>query len=192
MKISVFLLSVSIFLCNLVVIHHSDRLDTLEKRVSALENQNKGSVTATLEPIPEVIPIKTPELYNNKTRILFNDKKEFECLARNIYYESRGEGYIGKISVAQVTFNRAEKVGSFCEVVHKPKQFSWTLIKRLKAPVGKEWQAARHAARMFSRGVRVSNLEVADHYHTSGVNPIWDNGMTKTATIGNHIFYASR
>ena len=138
---------------------------------------------------PQVNKYKYLELYNVHKGIVFHNLDEFTCLAENIYYESRGEPYIGKIAVAQITFNRAEKVGSFCEVVHKPKQFSWTLNKNLKKPHGKEWEASVHAASMFTHGVRVKNLDKVEHYHTGYVNPIWDNGMSKIATIGGHDFY---
>ena len=181
------------FLSTLTLIH-SFSISDLNKRVTALESKqvtNKGSVTATLEPIPEVKQeVKViPTLYNNNTKIVFHNSKEFLCLARNIYYEAKGEPYIGQIAVAHITFNRAEKVGSFCEVVHKPKQFSWTLIKDIKKPSGKEWEMAKHTARMFARGVRVKNLEDVEHYHTAQVNPKWDNNMNMVAAIGGHQFY---
>ena len=177
-----------------IALIHTLAIGDLRDRVTALESSqvtNKGSVTATLEPIPEVKQeVKViPTLYNNNTKIVFHSSKEFMCLARNIYYEAKGEPYIGQIAVAHITFNRAEKVGSFCEVVHKPKQFSWTLIKDIKKPSGKEWEMAKHTARMFARGVRVKNLEDVEHYHTAQVNPKWDNKMNMVASIGGHQFY---
>jgi spore germination cell wall hydrolase CwlJ-like protein len=166
----------------------------LNNRVSKLEK--RGSVEVTLEKPVEVKPVPTntyngPRLYNNKTKIVFHDSKEFTCLAENIYYESRGEPYIGKIAVAHTTFNRAEKVGSFCDAVHAPSQFSWTLNTQEK-PHGREWEASKHAAKMFANGVRVKNLEHTDHYHASYVDPYWNVNMKRTATIGTHQFYASK
>jgi len=166
----------------------------LEKIVSKLEK--RGEVEVFLEKPTEVKPVPTntykgPRLYNNKTKIVFHDSKEFTCLAENIYYESRGEPYIGKISVAQVTYNRAEKVGSFCDAVHAPSQFSWTLNTQEK-PHGREWEASKHAAKMFANGVRVKNLEHTDHYHANYVDPYWNVNMKRTAIIGAHQFYASR
>jgi len=166
----------------------------LEKRVSKLEK--RGEVEVFLEKPTEVKPVPTntykgPRLYNNKTKIVFHDSKEFTCLAENIYYESRGEPYIGKIAVAHTTFNRAEKVGSFCDAVHAPSQFSWTLNTQEK-PHGREWEASKHAAKMFANGVRVKNLEHTDHYHANYVDPYWNVNMKRTAIIGAHQFYASR
>ena len=187
-NVIIILLSIGLLANSLADIGTQARLGKLEKR---------GSVEVTLEKVPEVTPtpINTyngPRLYNNKTKIVFHDSKEFRCLAENIYREARGEPYIGKISVAQVTYNRAEKVGSFCGAVYKKSQFSWTLNKNLKRPHGPEWVAAKDAARMFVHGVRVKNLEQTDHYHTAEVNPIWDNDMKRTAIIGGHQFYASK
>jgi spore germination cell wall hydrolase CwlJ-like protein len=184
----IILLSIGLLANSLADIRTQARLDKLEKR---------GEVEVFLEKPTEVKPVPTntyngPRLYNNKTKIVFHDSKQFRCLAENIYREARGEPYIGKISVAQVTYNRAEKVGSFCDVVYKKNQFSWTLNKNLKRPHGPEWVAAKDAARMFVHGVRVKNLEQTDHYHTAEVNPIWDNDMKHTATIGGHQFFASK
>lgn len=175
----------------LVIVSNVILIEKLDARVNKLEK--KGEVEVFLEPLSAMktkeVGYTGPRLYNNHTKIEFHNDKEFNCLAENIYYESRGEPYIGKIAVAQITFNRAEKVGSFCEVVKKPFQFSWTLIKDIKKPFGTEWKASIHAAKMFVNGVRVKNLEDVEHYHAEYVNPVWDNSMTKVATIGGHQFY---
>ena len=47
------------------------------------------------------------ELIINKTyQTVKATKSELLCLAKNIYYEARGEPLQGKIAVAQVTLNR--------------------------------------------------------------------------------------
>ena len=63
------------------------------------------------------------------------DPKQHECLAMNIYHESRGERLEGQIAVAQVTINRMEHTkwpSTICEVVYQPKQFSWTHLIKLQ------------------------------------------------------------
>lgn len=140
------------------------------------------------------VSVKELELYNNKTKIVFSSKEEFNCLAENIYYESRGEPLMGKIAVAQTVFNRAESGRwgkSFCSVVHAPYQFSWTL-KDKKKPSGKDWKESVHAAKLFVDGFRIKDLEKTDHYHSKNVNPSWNEKMKSTAKIGNHLFFASR
>lgn len=173
-------------------------IGNMKKDIHRIDKQGEVSVELTpIEPKKPITPVfeyKGPHLYNNHTRIIFNSQDEFECLAQNIYYEGRGEGYIGKIAIAQITLNRAMagKWGqSFCSVVFAPKQFSWTM-KKQKPPKGKEWDSARNAALMFQNGVRVTNISKTDHYHTNEVNTVWDNNMKKTATIGHHVFYASK
>ena len=200
------ILSASVVLSVFFVLKdHEDRLRQLEKA---------GEVTAYLEPIPEsmlekeernlekreklpspVTEYKGPQLYNSKVKIIFKDKKEFQCLSENIYRESRGEPLIGKISVAMTVLNRAEsgKWGySFCSVIYAPHQYSWTSMKKLKPPHGPSWESSKNAARLFVNGTRVRTLEQVKHYHANYVSPYWKHSMRQTAIVGNHIFYASK
>ena len=173
-------------------------LNDHENRIRSLENAGEVSVTLEKVPEPKVIEVKEydgPQLYKDKFKIVFNDKKEFDCLSRNIYFESRGETLIGKISVAQTVLNRAEtgKWGySFCSVIYAPHQYSWTSNKKLKEPHGPAWESSKNAARLFVNGTRVKNLENVKHYHAIYVSPYWKNSMIQTAIVGNHIFYASK
>lgn len=61
---------------------------------------------------------------------------EQECLAKNIWYESRGESRLGKTLVANVVRNRTQFgkpfANTICTVVYQKSQFSWTLNKRKK------------------------------------------------------------
>jgi len=185
---------VVLYIFALLTLANTVALAEMKKTINRIDK--RGEVEVFLEKPTEVKPVpintfKGPSLYNNKTKIVFNDEKEFTCLAENIYYEARGEPYIGKIAVAHTTFNRAEKVGSFCGAVHAPSQFSWTLNTQEK-PHGREWEASKHAAKMFVNGVRVKNLEHTDHYHANYVDPYWNVNMKRTGIIGNHIFFASK
>ena len=176
----------------------------LNKRVTDIENRfaKPGEVEVILEK-PEVIkkPIAkvkdtTSRLYNNKTMIRM-DSYDLTCLARNIYHEARFEPYIGKIAVAQVTFNRVldGKWGdSICGVVYARKQFSWTLDKKLKyaQPKGHRWNQAMHVAKMFQYGVRVRDLSPkVKWYHAAYIQPYWRNDYRRITKLGQHIFYAS-
>ena len=185
------MLGVSVSLLTIATIYNSIAIADLKDKISKLDK--RGEVTATLERIPVKQKV-IPQLYNSHTKIVFNDNKEFDCHAKNIYYEARGEGYIGKIAVAQITFNRAEtgKWGySFCNVVHARKQFSWT-NKKQNPPKGADWYMAKDAAKSFVRGVRVTPLQDGNHYHASYVKPYWSGSMQKVGTIGRHIFYAEK
>lgn len=54
-----------------------------------------------------------------------------ECLAKNVWFESRGESKLGKTLVANVVRNRTSFgrpfANTICTVVYQKSQFSWTL-----------------------------------------------------------------
>ena len=57
------------------------------------------------------------------------DKAELTCVAKNVYFESRGENITNKMYVASVTRNRLEDKrwpNTYCGVVNQRYQFSWT------------------------------------------------------------------
>ena len=119
--------------------------------------------------------------------------KDIECLAKNIYHESRGESLHGKIAVAQVTVNRVNS-GLFhntvCGVVYAHRQFSWTLDKTKRVRDTKAWQSALEISRaVLTQTVALPNFN-ATHFHTKQVNPRWAKTKTRVAVIGNHIFYS--
>lgn len=53
---------------------------------------------------------------------------DLECLAKNIFWEARGESFDEKIRIANVTHNRVHTKGfpkTYCAVVKYPNAFSW-------------------------------------------------------------------
>jgi spore germination cell wall hydrolase CwlJ-like protein len=119
--------------------------------------------------------------------------KDIECLAKNIYHESRGESLHGKIAVAQVTVNRVNSKlfhNTVCGVVYAPSQFSWTLDKTKRVRDTKAWQSALEISRaVLTQTVTLPNF-TATHFHTRQVKPYWAKTKTRVAVIGNHIFYS--
>ena len=180
---------------------------SLAKRVSDIEARfaKPGEVEVFLEKSPVDIPKKPTvkvqayqsRIYNNKTMIKMDDE-DIRCLARNIYHEARFEPYIGKIAVAQVTFNRVldGKWGdTICKVVYARKQFSWTMNKNLKnkMPHGKHWNQAVHVAQMFQYGVRVRDINPnVKWYHADYVSPKWRYDYQRVSKLGQHIFYSNQ
>src|ERR1035437_3350687 len=56
------------------------------------------------------------------------DKKELDCLAKNVFFEARGTDEAEMIRVVNVTTNRVNESGkSYCRIVREAGQFSWTL-----------------------------------------------------------------
>ena len=121
------------------------------------------------------------------------DPKEHECLALNIYHESRGERVEGQIGVAHVTLNRVNHdawPNTICEVVYQNKQFSWThTIKDHTPKEDKSWQKAKVIARDVMIGNTADPTEGATFYHAGYVNPEWNQYMKVSKIIGQHIFY---
>ena len=118
---------------------------------------------------------------------------ELLCLAKNIYYEARGEPMRGKIAVAQVTLNRVthrtEFQSSICGVVYAKDQFSWT-NERHKEPRGEAWREAKEVAKAVIEGsVHIPDFK-ALYFHNLTVKPRWRKTKELIARIGNHIFYA--
>jgi spore germination cell wall hydrolase CwlJ-like protein len=120
-------------------------------------------------------------------------KSELLCLAKNIYYEARGEPLHGKIAVAQVTLNRVthrtEFQSSICGVVYAKHQFSWTM-ESYREPRGEAWHEAQAIAKAVIIGTAYLPSFKALYFHNLTVKPQWNRTKEIVARIGNHIFYA--
>jgi len=128
--------------------------------------------------------------------------EEHRCLSEVMYYEARGEGQDGQMAVAEVVFHRlrhGQYGHSICAVVYEGAggsgcQFSFTCNGELaqhRSPVA--WRAAEIlAARILTGQTALRDITGdATHFHATSVSPDWadDNGMERTAQIGNHVFY---
>lgn len=130
-------------------------------------------------------------------------EKEVQCLAKNIYYESRGEPKEGMVAVGIVTLNRVEHPkypDTICEVVKQRTrsregktvcQFSWT-CKRLPhpAPHDPNWKESVQIAKTLLLGKYTEwqkKYDQAHHFHSARVSPGWRNRVV--ARVGRHIFY---
>ena len=139
------------------------------------------------EPAREEIQVSIHE-------VIFITDREKACLIRNVFYESGAEPYLGKIAVAQVTWNRV-KYGQWgrdiCRVVYAPGQFSWTVEphKRNSRIGGPGWEDTIMAVEDFINGTRVARLENSMFFHASYVKPNWHKWADRIKQIGNHIFY---
>lgn len=129
-----------------------------------------------------------------------NVNRQVRCLAENIYYESRGEPFVGQVSVAMVTINRV-KSGIFsdniCQVVRERDgrkcQFSWFCEKDKHKP-------PRNTSKTFEGCLFLAKFIYHNHEHikdpTNGALyfhakkvEVKVRGKKVRAVIGNHIFY---
>ena len=119
--------------------------------------------------------------------------RSLDCLARNIYYEARGEPAAGQYAVAEVTMNRTASPGypdTVCEVVYQKSAFSWTDFSIvLSAPGGEEWERAQRIAEAVYYKKRLPTLQGALFYHATYVRPDWSQERRRIARIGRHVFY---
>lgn len=137
-----------------------------------------------------------PRLHNVGKKYEISEK-EFDCIARNIYYEAGVEDRVGKIAVAQVTYNRLKEKhwgDSYCKVIYAKNQFSWTRdkSKRHAKPDGPLWNQSVQATKDFLHGVRVIGLGNAQYYHADYISqPHWAKKFSMVDKIGTHIFYVA-
>ena len=122
-----------------------------------------------------------------------------DCLARAIYWETRGASVAGMVAVAQVILNRAadprwpadpcavvfQKVGRVC-------QFSWacTSLRDRMPPDEVAWGEARKVA-VAALGGLPTMVGGALYFHASYVRPGWRH-LRRVAAIDGHIFYEER
>lgn len=130
------------------------------------------------------------------------EQQDLACLARNIYFEARGEPRAGQYAVAEVTMNRvasARYPNDVCGVVYQKNwdalrkryvsAFSWTEFRSVPEPEGKQWRQAWQIAQEVYYRRNEPKLGNALHYHADYIKPSWSRKQTPLARIGNHVFY---
>lgn len=143
-------------------------------------------------------------------------RKEFECLARAIYFEARGESEAGQLAVGRVILNRVGHgvyPDTICGVVYENRhlrnrcQFSFACDgTRLTIRDTQSWQdiqvltaallacdggeCAEEREMLDAAGGRgAAELLKATHYHATYVRPGWASRLERTGQIGQHVFY---
>ncbi|WP_237392318.1 cell wall hydrolase [Aurantiacibacter rhizosphaerae] len=120
--------------------------------------------------------------------------REMMCLAKAVYFESRGESLDGQLAVARVIVNRAESQrfpDDYCSVVTQRSQFSFVRGGRIPDPKRgtRAWTKAKAIARIAHRDMWDSPAHDALFFHATHVRPRWAGRLTARATIENHVFY---
>jgi spore germination cell wall hydrolase CwlJ-like protein len=120
------------------------------------------------------------------------------CLARTIYWESRGDGQAGMEAVANVVMNRLGHDGfpnTICGVVQQGReegacQFSWWCDGRSDdAEEEKSYATAKELARKALNRQLTDRTGGALYFHHRDVSPNWSAEYIRTIEIGEHIFY---
>jgi N-acetylmuramoyl-L-alanine amidase len=131
-----------------------------------------------------------------------DEERNLTCLARNVYFEARGEPTAGQYAVAHVTMNRKASgrfSDSICGVVYQNRwdpirnryvgAFSWTELDVLSIPTGEEWQRAWKVAEAVYYGQEEPALNGALFYHATRIKPEWAKEKQAVSRIGKHVFY---
>lgn len=121
-----------------------------------------------------------------------------DVLACNIYMEARGENLNGQLGVGFVTLNRLKHESfprSVKKVVYQPSQFSWTTVT-YNVRDKESWQVAKDIAKFLykirNNDILYDKLDPTHgsvYFHSRRVRPYWVKYVTKTVTIGDHVFY---
>lgn len=161
----------------------------------------------------ETLVMLTDEEVSIQESLTFNEEQfpEINCMALNIYYETRGSSLADSYAVADVVLNRVEDTrypNSICEVVYQGEkhasgqmkrnrcQFSWYCDGKSDVPRDKEaWKRAQSIAWDIIQWDNYRGItEGATHYHAHYVNPRWNKSrkgfsITRLGRIGTHIYY---
>jgi len=130
------------------------------------------------------------------------ERRDLICLARNVYFEARGEPVAGQYAVAEVTMNRLASgryPNTVCGVVYQKNwdplrgryvgAFSWTEFDTLPAPAGEQWLQAWDIAEAVYYGREAPVLNGAMFFHAVYIKPDWAKTKKPLARIGGHVFY---
>lgn len=124
---------------------------------------------------------------------------QWDCLAKAIYFEARGESVRGMFAVGEVILNRVDSgtfPGNVCNVVNQGSgrrnscQFSYAcdgVADRVREQAA--WVETGKIARLLLDGAPRALTDGATYFHTTGVRPSWSRQFEQTAQIGAHLFY---
>jgi N-acetylmuramoyl-L-alanine amidase len=119
------------------------------------------------------------------------DDEAIQCLAGAIFYEAKGEPLSGQLAVADVIINRS-KSGRFpsdlCAVVTQRGQFGFVRGGRIPD--------INEDSRYYRTAVAVAKVALAEAWDGQAERALYFNrgrapasGLTKVASIGNHVFW---
>lgn len=136
-----------------------------------------------------------------------NLDNEFDCLAKNIYFEARNQSTIGQFAVGMVTINRVKDSrfpNTICGVVKQARTYKNGFPIRNKCHFswycdGLSDKIRNHKAYQIAQEIAEDVLVVyesgfdptdgATHYHAVNVNPYWTKEKTLLGRVDDHIFY---
>lgn len=168
---------------------------TAKEAKAAVETKEVVYIDRVVERIIHVPVPPQPRRVRSFKNVTDNDK---ECLAKNVYFEARGESIVGQEAVAWVTLNRVANSSfpdNICTVIYQDSQFSWTHDGKSDRPRDSvAWATAQSIAEevLIAYGVERDPTEGATYFHATSVKPSWAKKFERVVQIDNHIFYVDR
>lgn len=128
---------------------------------------------------------------------------EIACLSLNLYFEARGEPFIGKVAVGHVVMNRVRDrrfPATVCEVIREGGaevfgecQFSWWCDGESDRPRNEAaWTRSQQIAEQVYWSRTVDPTRGALWYHADRVAPDWRTSLHQGPRFGQHIFYHAK
>jgi len=118
---------------------------------------------------------------------------EIDCLAKNIYYESRGEPEVGQFLVGFVTINRLKSKkfpNTICKVVKQRHQFSWYWDGKSDRPYNREaWTKSKEIAQIVYNSRELDVSQYGLYFKAVYAKSTFFNKLKKLYNIGKHEFY---
>ena len=166
--------------------------------IKRIHNRIHNRITSTLKYAVLVLSLSLTATLHAETdpkqsQVQKLSKSQVECLVRNAYFESRGQGVKGMQAVTWVVLNRTKHPSypsTPCAVIYAPFQFEWT--RNGKTPQIKEKDVYTQAERVVEgvlSGKLKDNTNASTHFHSTRIKPVWANRLSYTTTIGSHCFY---
>jgi spore germination cell wall hydrolase CwlJ-like protein len=160
------------------------------------------------------VPLSLPNASASLLRHDGIDSMELDCMARNVFFEARGESAKGKLMVASVVIQRTlspHYPGTVCGVVTQANtddfgriiknecSFSWMCdgqnhdIDLSNETIRREWMESYTISKLVMMGKLkpTIDMEGVTHYHADYVKPYWakSKNYKVVAKVGEHIFY---
>lgn len=140
----------------------------------------------------ETVSIAIPRFHEPVT----HTRAELESMAKNIYFESRGEPLVGQIAVGYVVLDRLLTVGfpkTIDGVIYQKSpscQFSWTCQRRYPVRDQISWIRALWVAEAVLNGDVANPVPGALFFHATSVRPFRVKDTIRVI-IQDHVFYVA-
>ena len=128
-----------------------------------------------------------------------------DCMAKNIYWESRNQSVNAMYAVAEVVMSRVRDrrwPDNVCAVIKQRRrgicQFSWYCDGKSDEPrldnsmERMAWKLASIVAWAVLKHGPTNTVHGALWYHSNKVEPYWSKVYTPVTVIEDHIFYVER